>query len=240
MTKPLGVSAEVKDGERRAALDPYAVAMFTGGGLKVLVEYGAGAATRFPDADYLAAGADLVSNVDEVWGADLVVKVKEPIPSEWKYFRPGLKLFGYLHFAAAPELARALQDAGVEAHTFETVSEGRGLPLLAPIVVGSAQVCSMRKGSVIVDLAIDQGGCIETFRPTSLSNSVYEDGGIIHYCATNVPGQFPRTASRALSAAIAPRVRQLALEADHSMPAGSLNVTNDRILSRHLEEDHQL
>ena len=341
MTKTLGVPAEVKDGERRVALDPHAVAMLRGAGLKVLVECGAGARAGFSDAEYQAAGADLVSNVNEVWGADLVVKVKEPLPSEWKQFRRGLKLFGYLHLAAAPELARALQDAGVEAHAFETVSEGRGLPLLAPmsdiagrsaaimgayylaqgsgtllggsagvpparvvvigmgvagtmaargsrgmdaevtgvdvdlerlrqlqfdgtvtatlassssaigevlsqadlvigaalvpgarapIVVDAIQVRSMRKGSVIVDLAIDQGGCVETSRPTSLSNPVYEEGGVIHYCVTNVPGQFPRTASRALSAAIAPRVRQLAFEADHPLLNGSLNVANGRVV----------
>jgi len=341
MAKTLGVPAEVKDGERRVALDPHAVAMLTGAGLKVLMECGAGARAGFSDAEYLVAAADLVSNVDEVWGADLVVKVKEPLPSEWKQFRRGLKLFGYLHLAAAPELARALQDAGVEAHAFETVSEGRGLPLLAPmsdiagrsaaimgayylahgsgtllggsagvpparvvvigmgvagtmaargsrgmdaevtgvdvdldrlrqlqfdgtvtatlassssaigevlsqadlvigaalvpgarapIVVDAIHVRSMRKGSVIVDLAIDQGGCVETSRPTSLSNPVYEEGGIIHYCVTNVPGQFPRTASRALSAAIAPRVRQLAFEPDHPMLNGSLNVASGRIV----------
>jgi alanine dehydrogenase len=100
----------------------------------------------------------------------------------------------------------------------------------APIIVDANQVRSMRKGSVIVDLAIDQGGCIETSHPTSLSNPVYEEAGIIHYCVTNVPGQFPRTASRALSAAIAPRVRQLADDADHPMLAGSLNVANGHIV----------
>src|ERR1035437_7782674 len=118
MANTLGVPAEVKDGERRVALDPHAVATLIGAGLKVLVEQGAGVAARFPDSEYRVAGADLVSDVGEVWGADLVVKVKEPLLSEWNQFRPGLKLFGYLHLAAAPELARALQDAGVEAHAF--------------------------------------------------------------------------------------------------------------------------
>jgi alanine dehydrogenase len=341
MAKTLGVPAELKDGERRVALDPHAVTTLVSAGLRVLVQQGAGVAAGFPDSEYRAAGADLVSDVGEVWGADLVVKVKEPLPSEWNQFRPGLKLFGYLHLAAAPELARALQDARVEAHAFETVTEGHGLPLLAPmsdiagrsaaimgayylaqgsgtllggsagvpparvvvigmgvagamaargargmdaevtgvdvnlerlrqlhldgtvnatlassssaigetlaeadlligaalvpgarapIVVDASQVHAMRTGSVVVDLAIDQGGCIETARPTSLSDPVYEDGGVIHYCVTNVPGQFPRTASRALSAAIAPRVRQLALEPDHPLVAGSLNVAGGRIV----------
>src|SRR5665213_176432 len=133
MTTAVGVLAEVKDGERRVALDPHAVAMLTSSGLKVLVQCNAGVAAGFSDTEYLLAGADLVSNVDEVWGADLVVKVKEPLPGEFRQFRPGLKLFCYLHLAAAPELAAALQDAGVEAHAFETVREGQGLPLLAPM-----------------------------------------------------------------------------------------------------------
>ncbi|MBW4078624.1 MAG: hypothetical protein HIU84_08995, partial [Acidobacteria bacterium] len=123
----------MKDGERRVALDPHAVALLTAVGLKVLVQCSAGEAAGFSDAEYLSAGANLVSNVDEVWGVDLVVKVKEPLPSEYGQFRRGLKLFGYSHLAAAPDLAIALQDAGVEAHAFETVREGQGLPLLAPM-----------------------------------------------------------------------------------------------------------
>ncbi len=340
MAQVLGVPAEIKDGERRIALDPPAVAMLAASGLEVRVERGAGAPAGFGDAEYRAAGACIVDDPAEVWAADLVVKVKEPLPSEWKMFRRGLQLFGYLHLAAAPELARALLDARVEAHAFETVSDGHDLPLLAPmsdiagraaaimgaaylaqdsgtllggsagvpparvvvigmgvagtmaargargmdaevtgidvnlerlrrphlagtvtatlasshmavgdavasadLVVGAAlvpgarapmvidaeQVASMTPGSVIVDLAIDQGGCVETSRPTSLSDPVYEAHGVIHSCVTNVPGQFPRTASRALSAAIAPRVRQLALGADHPLLSGSLNVAEERI-----------
>src|SRR5690606_10615993 len=76
----------------------------------------------------------------------------------------------------------------------------------APVVVTEAMVASMRPGSVVVDLAIDQGGCIATARPTSLSEPTYVEHGVLHYCVTNVPGQFPRTASAALSAAVAPRL----------------------------------
>jgi len=340
MTKTVGVPSEIKDGERRIALDPYTVSMLNNAGLSVRVQRGAGVAAGFSDEEYQSAGADLVVDVGDVWGSDLVVKVKEPLASEWTHFRPGLKLFGYLHLAAEPDLARALQDAGVEAHAFETVAEGDSLPLLAPmsdiagrcaaimgayylaqgsgtllggsagvpparvvvigmgvagtmaargargmdaevmgvdvnlsrlrqlqldgmlnatlassssaigdavaeadLVVGAAlipgarapkivdesQVRSMRKGSVVVDLAIDQGGCIETARPTSLSDPIYEVGGVIHYCVTNVPGQFPRTSSRALSAAIGPRVRQLALEPERPL-TGSLNIANGRVM----------
>lgn len=341
MAKTVGLLAEVKDGERRVALDPHGVAMLVATGLGVRVERGAGVAAGFPDTAYRAAGAEVVDDAGEVWSADLVVKVKEPLASEWKWFRSGLQLFGYLHLAAMPELARALQRTGVEAHAFETIQDGDHLPLLAPmsevagrcaaimgayylahgsgvllggsagvpparvvvigmgvagtmaargargmdaevtgididlgrlreahreasvtstvassptavgeavagadlligaalipgarapVVVTAAQVRAMRRGSVVVDLAIDQGGCVETARPTSLSDPVYEESGVIHYCVTNVPGQYPRTASAALSAAIAPYVRYLAMDSSHPLLAGSLNVVGGRIV----------
>jgi len=102
----------------------------------------------------------------------------------------------------------------------------------APIGADDIQVGSMRQGSVRVDLGIDQGGCIEASHPTSLSNPVYEEAGTIHYYVTNVPGSFctPRSASRALSAAITPRVRQLAVDPNHPMLAGSLDDANGRIV----------
>lgn len=340
MSRVIGLPAEVKDGERRVALDPSATEMLTRTGLEVRVECGAGERAGFADADYSSSGAT-IANAETVWEADLVVKVKEPIPSEWKMFRPGLKIFSYLHLAAAPELAHALQESEVEAHAFETVQQGDDLPLLAPmseiagraaaiigasylasgsgtllggsagvpparvvvigmgvagqmaargargmdaevtgvdvdlrrlrylqlagtvtatlassptaigdavsqadLVIGAAsipgarspvlldaqQVASMRPGSVIVDLAIDQGGCVATSRPTRLSDPIYEVHNIIHYCATNVPGQYPRTASRALSAAIAPRVQLLATEREHPLLSGSLNVSGGAVV----------
>lgn len=329
MTATLGVPTEVKGGEHLVTLDPHTVAMLTGADLKVLVEFGAGVAAGYSDAAHQSASADLL------------VKVKEPPPSKWRQFRHGLKFFGYLHLAAASQLVRALQETGVEAHAFETVTENRGLLLLAPtsdiarcaaaimgmyylaqssstllggsagvrparvvvigtgvtgsmaargargmdvevtgtkvnlerlrqlqcdgtvsatlvsspsaigeilgqadldigsalaigarapLVVTTGQVGAMREGSVIVDLAIDHGGCIETSRPTSLSNPAYEQGGVIYCYVTNVPGQFPPTASRALSAAIAPRERQLAFEPHHPAPSGSLNVSDVLII----------
>lgn len=94
----------------------------------------------------------------------------------------------------------------------------------APVVVSEDAVASMRPGSVIVDLAIDQGGCVETARPTSLSDPVYEVHEVVHYCVTNVPGQYPRTASRALAAAVGPRLLRLADDPEHPALAGARNV----------------
>jgi alanine dehydrogenase len=94
----------------------------------------------------------------------------------------------------------------------------------APLVVTAEHVQAMRAGSVIVDLAIDQGGCIETARPTSLSDPVYIEHDVVHYCVTNVPGQYPRTASRALSAAVAPRLLKLASDPSHPALENAANV----------------
>ena len=99
----------------------------------------------------------------------------------------------------------------------------------APVVVTEEHVASMRPGSVIVDLAIDQGGCIATARPTTLSEPVYTAHDVVHYCVTNVPGQYPRTASRALSAAVAPRLLALASDPGSTKLEGALNVRDGEI-----------
>lgn len=334
----IGLPSETKDRERRVALEPNAVAAAVKADYRVLVQAGAGEGAGFTDAEYEKVGAEIVADADDVWAADLVVKVKEPQAKEYGYFRDDLTLFAYLHLAAEPELAEALASSGVAAYAFETLTVGGKLPLLAPmseiagrvapiagatylaahmggsgvliggaagvpqarvvvvglgvagglaargakgldavvigvdvdlarlgeaahdgdvtttvasneqsvgevveqadIVIGAAlvpgarapvvvteeHVRTMRPGSVIVDLAIDQGGCIETARPTTLSDPVYVEHEILHYCVTNVPGQYPRTASRALSAAIAPRLLQLASDPDHPTLEGAANV----------------
>lgn len=340
----VGVPAEVKDGERRFVLDPAAVHTLAVAGHRVLVQAGGGAGAGFSDAEYKEAGADVVPEAGEVWSADVVVKVKEPQPSEYAFFRRGLVLFAYLHLAADPALTRALRDAEVAAYAFETLTEHGGLPLLAPmseiagrtaaivgaahlstreggsgtllggaagvpparvvvigmgvsgtmaargargldahvmgvdvnltrlhqvhlegtvtgtlassraavgeqvamadLVIGAAlvpgarapivvteeHVAAMRRGSVVVDLAIDQGGCVATSRPTTLSDPIYTVDGVVHYCVTNVPGQYPRTSSRALSAAVAPRLLELAADPQHPELEGAANVVNGRIL----------
>jgi alanine dehydrogenase len=348
----VGLPRELKDRERRVALTPAAVAGLVARGRQVRVEVGAGEGSGFADADYVRAGARMVADASEVWGSDVVVKVKEPQPSEFAHFRDDLTLFAYLHLAAEPTLTRALMDAGVRAYAFETVTDRTGLPLLAPmseiagraaallgagllstaqggsgtlmggaagvppakvvviglgvagtmaargargldahvtgvdvdlqrlyehhlaghvdatqvseaalvaahvaeadLVIGAAlvpgarapvvvtedMVRTMRPGSVVVDIAIDQGGCVATSRPTSLSEPTYEQHGVVHYCVTNMPGQFPRTASAALSAAVAPRLVRLVDDVadgrvggpdEHGALAGASNVAGGRL-----------
>jgi alanine dehydrogenase len=342
--RTVGLPTEVKDHERRVALTPSAVHQAVERGHRVLVEAGAGVGAGFSDHDYKEAGAELVGDEAEVWAAEVVVKVKEPQPDEFRHFRAELTLFTYLHLAAEPELTRALVDSGVRAYAYETLTDRGGLPLLAPmseiagraaaiigaerlsaayggsgtlmggaagvppakavviglgvagtvaargvrgldahvtgvdvdlqrlyehhldgtvdatqvsepalvaehvraadLVVGAAlvpgaraptvvteeMVASMRTGSVVVDLAIDQGGCIETARPTTLSEPTYVEHGVVHYCVTNVPGQFPRTASAALSAAVAPRLLRLLDDPEDRGLEGALNVADGRIV----------
>jgi alanine dehydrogenase len=344
VTRSVGIPTEVKDRERRVALTPSAAHQAVERGHPVLVQEGAGKGAGFADEDYERAGAKLVSTAAEAWAADVVVKVKEPQPSEFEHFRPDLLLFTFLHLAAEPELTGALVDGGGQAFAYETLTERGMLPLLAPmseiagraaaiigaerlsamdhgsgtlmggaagvppakvvviglgvagtmaarggrgldahvtgvdvdlqrlyehhldgtvdatqvsepslvaahvreadLVVGAAlvpgaraptviseeMVASMRPGSVVVDLAIDQGGCIATARPTSLSEPTYVEHGVVHYCVTNVPGQFPRTASAALSAAVAPRLLRLLDDPSHPALEGALNVADGKLV----------
>jgi len=349
----IGLPTETKDQERRVALSPSAVALAIDRGHRVLVQAGAGLGAGVPDGAYESIGAKMVADPAEVWGADVVVKVKEPQAAEQTHFRSDLTLFAYLHLAAEPDLTDALLSSGTAGYAFETLTDRHGLPLLAPmseiagraatimgaaalssanggsgtlmggaagvppakvvvigmgvagtmaargargldahvtgvdvdlqrlydhhlagtvdatqisepqlvgdhvreadLVVGAAlvpgarapvvvtedQVAAMRPGSVIVDLAIDQGGCIATARPTTLSDPTYLEHGVVHYCVTNVPGQFPRTASAALSAAVTPKLLRLAddlaagragTSQESPYLAGALNVTDGRLV----------
>jgi alanine dehydrogenase len=342
----IGLPTEIKDRERRVALDPNAASAAIRAGHGLIVQSGAGDGAGFGDAEYAKVGAEIVDAAADAWSADLVVKVKEPQPEEFAFFRDDLMLFTYLHLAAEPELARALAAAGVSAYAYETLTEGGKLPLLAPMseiagrvapiagatylaahmggsgvliggaagvpqarvvvvglgvagglaargakgldaivigvdvdlarlgeaahdgdvtstvasnersvgevvehadmVIGAAlvpgarapvvvteeHVASMRPGSVIVDLAIDQGGCIQTARPTTLSEPTYVDHDVVHYCVTNVPGQYPRTASRALSAAVTPRLLALLSDPESPKLEGALNVRGGEITHR--------
>ncbi|WP_144593799.1 alanine dehydrogenase [Priestia flexa] len=130
----IGVPKEIKNNENRVAITPAGVASFVGTGHRVLVEAEAGIGSGFTNEDYMKAGAEIVELAADVWAqAEMVMKVKEPLPSEYDYFRPGLILFTYLHLAAEPALAQALKDKGVTAIAYETVAVNRTLPLLTPM-----------------------------------------------------------------------------------------------------------
>ena len=343
----IGVPKEIKVHEYRVGLVPASVRELVAAGHSVVVETGAGIGIGCTDDDYQDAGATIAADAGAVFAAaDLVVKVKEPQPTEIARLRKGQALFTYLHLAPDPEQTRGLMASGATAIAYETVTDGRGgLPLLAPmsavagrmaaqvgahylekisggegillggvpgvapakvcvlgagtvgreaarmaiglgadvtvlnkgadrlaaldlvfgnrvrgvqsnvetveryvadadLVVGAvlvpggaaprivprALVARMRPGAVIVDVAIDQGGCCETSRPTTHADPVYVEEGVIHYCVTNMPGAVPRTSAFALNNATLPFVRALAdkgiagaLTADPHLRAG-LNV----------------
>ncbi|NLS88887.1 alanine dehydrogenase [Bacillus subtilis] len=129
----IGVPKEIKNNENRVALTPGGVSQLISNGHRVLVETGAGLGSGFENEAYESAGAEIIADPKQVWDAEMVMKVKEPLPEEYVYFRKDLVLFTYLHLAAEPELAQALKDKGVTAIAYETVSEGRTLPLLTPM-----------------------------------------------------------------------------------------------------------
>lgn len=323
----IGVPREIKDNEFRVALVPSGVVALVEAGHAVLVEKGAGAASAITDADYVNAGAKILDSASDVWRrAGLVIKVKEPRPSEYQFLREDLIVFTFFHLAADLPLAEELLKKKTTAVAYETVECDNGsLPILAPmsevagrisvqagahylmkayggrgvllsgvpgveaghvVIAGAGTVgvnaakiavglgarvtildtraerlralddlygsrvqtlfsnsynlaaclreCdlfigavhipgartprlvtkemiqTMRKGAVIVDVSIDQGGCIETIRPTTHSEPVYEVDGVIHYGVANMPGVVPRTSTFALTNATLPFVVELA------------------------------
>jgi alanine dehydrogenase len=323
----VGVPKEIKDNENRVSVVPDGVAELVHHGHRVLVESGAGAGSRFSDAEYVAAGATLLPSADEVFaGADLIVKVKEPIPAEYHRFRDGQQLFTYLHLAADKQLTEFLLEHEIDSIAYETVQTAdRKLPLLTPmsevagrmsvqaaaralespaggagillggvpgtpaakvtiigggvsgteaakiavgmravvrvldtnpsrlaylsdvfggrldlvipnraitaasvaesdVVIGAVlvpgakapklvtreMIKTMRPGSVVVDIAIDQGGCFETSRPTTHSDPTYVEEGVVHYCVANIPGAVARTSTMALTAATLPYLVKVA------------------------------
>lgn len=130
----IGIPAEIKNNENRVAITPAGAATFVKAGHKVLIEKGAGIGSGFTDVEYAQYGVQIAESAQEVWKrADMVMKVKEPLPLEYQYFRKGLLLFTYLHLAAEPELTKALVDNGVTGIAYETVSVNGTLPLLSPM-----------------------------------------------------------------------------------------------------------
>ncbi|HKA62363.1 MAG TPA: alanine dehydrogenase [Methylomirabilota bacterium] len=326
----IGVPREIKPGEQRIALTPPGARALREHGHRVLVERGGGLGSSIRDEEYTREGADLGS-ADEVWArAEMVLKVKEPVPEEYGRLRAGQILFTYLHLAAVPELARALQQADGVAIAYETVQRPDGsLPLLAPmsevagrlsvqegaayltrarggrgillagvpgvppgnivvlgagtvgvsaarialglgadvsildinldrlravddlfhgrvitimsnsfniaqvlrradllvgavlvtgarapVLVTKEMVASMKEGSVIVDVAVDQGGSVETIHATTLLDPTYVVSGVVHYGVANMPALVPRTSTFALTNATLPYVQELA---DHGL-----------------------
>lgn len=323
----IGIPKEVKDNEYRVSLTPAGAHTLSQAGHNVLVERGAGEGSGFSDSEYAAAGAEIVSTHFEAFErAQMVMKVKEPLPEEYELLQDHLLLFTYLHLAADEELTRALMESATTAIAYETVQlPDHSLPLLTPmsevagrmsiqvaaqylqktsggrgkllggvpgvlpadvviigggtvgtnaaqmalgmgasvlildidvdrlrylsevlhgnlmtlasnplniaeavkradVVIGAVllpgaqapklvtreMVKTMKPGSVIVDVAVDQGGCVETTRPTSHSDPIFVVDDVIHYCVTNMPGAVPRTSTYALSNATLPYAIKLA------------------------------
>ena len=312
----IGVPKEIKDHETRVGLVPSGATALREAGHQVLVETLAGEGSTIADDEYVKAGATIVPSAAEVWQkADLVIKVKEPQPAEYQFFRPGLVLFTYLHLAPLPELTEQLLKSGVTGVAYETIEDPDGsLPLLTPmsevagrlavqvgaqylerpnggrgillggvpgvapanvailgggvvgtnsakvamgmgshvtiidrslhrlralddifnglvvtlasnswtisetlkqsdLVVGSVlipgasaprlvrreMIANMKRGSVFVDVAIDQGGCSETSHATTHTDPVYVVDDVLHYCVSNMPAAVPHTSTFALS-----------------------------------------
>ncbi len=357
----IGVPKEIKEDEHRVALLPSAAYQLIRRGHQVLVEAGAGAGAGYPDADYEQAGARLRKDHTAIFrDADLIVKVKEPLASEYPLLRSGQILFTYLHLAANRSLTDALVKSGVTALAYETIEVNHRLPLLEPmseiagrmsvlvggyflakhlggsgvllggvpgvlpgrvvvlgggasginaarmatglgadvtilevdlermrflditlhtahtlfsseahlmdllpsvdLLIGAVLVPGarapklinremlrrMRPGSVLVDIAIDQGGCAETSRATTHRNPVFVEEGVTHYCVANMPGAYARTATQALTNVTYRYLEQLAdlglAEAAQKMPAliGGINVMNGRVTHRAVADAHGL
>ncbi|HHB3505027.1 TPA: alanine dehydrogenase [Bacillus cereus] len=323
----IGIPTEIKNNENRVAMTPAGAVHLVQNGHEVFVQKGAGLGSGFTDEEYVQAGAKLVETAEEAWNQDMVMKVKEPVASEYGYFREGLILFTYLHLAPEPELTKALIDNKVVSIAYETVQlDNRSLPLLASMsevagrmsaqigaqfleknkggkgillagvpgvkrgkvtIIGGGQagtnaakiavglgadvtiidlsaerlrqlddifgnqvktlmsnpyniaeavkesdlvigavlipgakapklvteemIQSMEPGSVVVDIAIDQGGIFETTdRITTHDNPTYEKHGVVHYAVANMPGAVPRTSTLALTNVTVPYAVQIA------------------------------
>jgi alanine dehydrogenase len=363
MATAIGVPKEIKDMEGRVSMQPDGVAELVHHGHDVVVQAGAGKGAGFSDGEYEEVGARLVDSPDEVFeAADLIVKVKEPVPEEYDRFKEGQQLFTYLHLAADKGLTEYLMERKINSIAYETVETPDGLlPLLTPmsevagrmsvqaaahhlespqggaglllggvpgtpaakvtiigggvvgteaakialgmralvsvldisprrlaylsdifegradlvipnrartaayvkqadVVIGAVlvhgakapklvsreMVASMRPGSVVADVAIDQGGCIETARPTTHSDPTYVEEGVVHYCVANIPGAVARTSTLALTSATLPYLIQIAdkgiegAAADNEELAKGLSTLRGDLVSEPVAEAHDL
>lgn len=355
----VGVPKEIKTDEYRVAMIPVGVEELTKAGHRVLIQAGAGQGSGISDQQYAENGAEIVAGAEEIWQrADLVVKVKEPLPPEWPLLRRGQILFTFLHFAADEQLTRAVMASGITAIAYETIKDARGgLPLLTPMsevagrmsiqegakflerpfdgrgillggvpgvlpanvvilgggIVGAnaAKVAAglgatvtlldvsldrlrylddvmprnvttlfsdrhnildclrkadlligavlipgarapylvhgedlkkMQPRAVIIDVAIDQGGCVETSRPTTHSKPTYIIDDVVHYCVANMPGAVGRTSTYALTNVTLPYVLQLVKKGfDRAMRespalAGGVNIHQGKVTNAAVAE----
>jgi len=356
----IGVPAEIKNNEHRVGLTPESVYELCSAGLAVNIQSQAGSAIGFTDQDYQQSGATILFSASDVYEAsDLIVKVKEPLPEEFKFLSSDKTLFTYLHLAGNKSQAVELMNTGVTGIAYETVtSSDRSLPLLAPmskiagqisvvvgqyfllkpnggigtilgsvenikrrvvtvigagvagteaikkaiandahlkildlsqkrldelkeqfgsnnieyilsdstsissaleasdLVIGSVYVLGkeapkviteemikkMKPGSVLVDISIDQGGCIESSKPTTHDAPVFNKHGVVHYCVTNMPGAVPLTATLALNNATLPYVKALATQGvDEALKNDShlfngLNIKNGEVVNPAVKE----
>ncbi|ESU33957.1 alanine dehydrogenase [Bacillus sp. 17376] len=359
----IGVPKEVKNNENRVGLTPAGVMQLTQHQHKVVIEKAAGVNSGFIDELYIEAGAVIAETASEVWKSEMVIKVKEPTPDEYKYFYDGLILFTYLHLAADRRLTEALIEKNVVAVAYETVQlPNRTLPLLTPmsevagrmatqigaaflekthggkgvllggvpgvnrgkvtiigggvvgtnaakvavglgaqvsildvsperlrelddifgysittlmsspytiadtvaesdLVIGAVlipgakapklvteeMVCLMQEGSVIVDVAIDQGGIFETAtHVTTHANPTYVKHGVVHYAVGNMPGAVPRTSTIALTNVTVPYILQIANKGyerafiENDALHKGLNVLNGKIVYEEVAKAHQM
>ncbi|WP_026163584.1 alanine dehydrogenase [Kribbella catacumbae] len=265
----IGVPKEIKNHEYRVAITPTGVDELTRRGHEVYVETAAGLGSSITDAEYLAAGAKVLDSADEVWAAgDLLLKVKEPIEPEYGRMRAGQVLFTYLHLAASRPCTEALLDRSVTAIAYETVQLPSGaLPLLAPMsevagrlapqagahhlkgskaprLISNDLVARMKPGSVLVDIAIDQGGCFEDSRPTTHAEPTFTVHNSVLYCVANMPGAVANTSTYALTNVTLPYVAALAdhgwreaLRGDRAL-AGGLSTYAGQVTHRPVAEAH--
>jgi alanine dehydrogenase len=359
----IGVPREIKNNENRVAMTPAGVVNLVKFGHQVFIEDNAGAGSGFTNEQYIEAGAQIVESAEEAWATEMVMKVKEPLPREYRHFKEGLILFTYLHLAPEPELTRALIENKVVGIAYETVQLPNGsLPLLTPmsevagrmssqigaqflekpkggmgillggvpgvhrgkvtvigggvagtnaakvaiglgahvsildvnpdrlrqlddifgtdvttlmsnplnlaeeiassdLVIGAVlipgakapklvseeMIQSMRQGSVVVDIAIDQGGIFETTdRITTHDAPTYEKHGVLHYAVANMPGAVPRTSTMALTNVTVPYAVQIANKGykqaclENEALLKGINTLNGFVTYKAVAESHEL
>lgn len=358
----IGIPKEIKDNEFRVSTTPAGVKALTDAGHTVYVEKDAGIGSSITNEEYIKAGAKILNSVEKIWDlSEMIVKVKEPIKTEYKFLKEGQILFTYLHLAASLPCTKALLKSKVSAIAYETVEENNTLPLLAPmsevagrmsiqvgasalqkpnggrgvllggvpgvapgkvVILGGGTVGvsaatmalglradvtildtnlnrlsqidqifqgqirtiaassysieeyalqadlligavlikgakapklitdkiveKMKHGSVLVDVAIDQGGCFEGSKPTTHSNPTYKVHNSLYYCVANMPGALPTTSTTALSnatlkytLALANKGLEQAISEDPALKAG-LNTHNGEITYQPIKEAHSL